>query len=171
MALRIRVKVTVPDEILNVKAVVDAIASAQRQKTAPQMKQLFSQTVDGWDNRPDWSQKQEIETNRIAISVWASGTHEKQYRLVNEGARAHPITPRNPGGFLRFQPGYIPATRPGSLTSSPKQRFGDFIRTRGVSHPGFEARLFDEQVADAITDDFASDMQEAIGNAAKVGKP
>jgi hypothetical protein len=37
----------------------------------------------------------------------------------------------------------------------------------GIKHP----RLFDEQVADAIADDFASDMQEAIGNAAKVGKP
>jgi hypothetical protein len=160
-------KVTIPDEIMNDKAVRDAIASAQRQKTAPQMKQKFSQTVDGWENRPEWSQKQEIETSRIAISVWASGRNENQYRMVNEGAKPHPIYPRNPRGLLRFQPGYISATRPGSMKSSRKQRFGDFVLSRGVSHPGFEPRLFDEQVAEAIGDDFASDMQDAIKSASK----
>lgn len=167
MAPRIRIKVTIPDEILNAKAVQEAIASAQRQKTAPEMKRLFSQTVDGWETRPEWSQKQTIQPSRISVAVWASGRYANQYQIVNEGARPHSIYPRNPRGLLRFQPGYISATRPGSLHSSPKQRLGDPILAHGVKHPGFEARLFDEQVADAIVDEFASDMQEAIKSASK----
>jgi len=170
MPIRVRLTVTVPKEIMNFNAVREAIASAQRRKTAPRMKQLFSQTVDGWEHRPEWSQKQSVQPSRISISVWASGKYENQYRIVNEGAKPHKIRPLNPRGLLRFQPGYISATRPGSLKSFKPYRFGNFIGVRGVSHPGFEPRYFDVQIADVTGEDFVRDMQEAIKVGALVGR-
>lgn len=162
MALRIRIKVTVPKEVFNSQAAIERIARAQREKTAPALKRYFSQTVQGWQNPPDWSQRQTITPHSIAMAVFASGQNADQYRLVNEGARPHAIFPRRMGGMLRFQPGYRAGTRPRTLQSQAFSRFGGFISTGSVQHPGFEPRAFDEAVAEAHYDDFVSDMQAAL---------
>jgi len=169
MAFRIRVSVNVPKEIINVRAVQQAIAKAQRDKTRPQITGLFRQTVDGWSNKPDWSSKQTITTSYISMKVWASGENADQYQIVNNGSPEHPIFPRNLGGFLVFQKGYRSSTRPRVLSSRPFSRFGVTVGARSIPlHPGFDPRAFDETVADAIIDDFRDDMQQAINDSQHV---
>jgi hypothetical protein len=153
--------VTIPKEVINIQNVKDSIVDAQKNKTAPQLRELFSKTVEGWKNPPSWGEKQEIIPSRIAISVFATGENADQYKLVTRGAPPHPILAIN-SGMLHFQPGYTPSTARRVLSSRAFSRFGKFISTQSVHHPGFEARDFDIQVAIESSDDFAKDMQDAI---------
>ena len=165
MPFRITVKVTVPPEVLSASAVRDAIIRAQRTSTAPDLVGLFSRTVNGWHNPPHFSQTQKVTPNSISMSVYPTGPNAGQYALVNNGAKPHSISPTTVGGFLRFQPGYISSTRPRVIASSPYTRFGSYISTRHVNHPGFEAREFDTQIGEDYEQVFARDMQDAISSA------
>lgn len=164
MPVKIGFKVTIPDKIFDSQQMIDRIANAQRTITAPALRRLFQQTTVGWNKKPGWLQNQEIKSNYIAITVFAGGQYAWKYALVNNGAAPHPIYPVN-APRLRFQPGYTPSTRPGVLSSRPKGRFGSFVSVMAVSHPGFEARKFDQAVADAHYPDFIQDMQDAIRRA------
>jgi len=98
-------------------------------------------------------------------------TDSEIYALVNAGSPPHPIYPRK-GGFLRFKPGYRPATTPGQLRSRRAYRSGKYVIARSISdpeHPGFEARNFDELVAKEYDPQFVKDMQEAV-NSVAVGR-
>lgn len=165
MAFRIQMKVTVPDHIMITREVIQAIARAQRDKTAPDLKKLFKQTVSGWSNPPDFLEHQIINSSKISMAVYAGGPNKDQYALVNGGARRHTILPRNQGGYLVFKRGYRASTRPRILSSRALSRFGDTWRVRGVLHPGFEERAFDETIAEQYTDTFTEDMQNAIASA------
>jgi hypothetical protein len=85
---------------------------------------------------------------------------------LNEGARAHPITPKKQGGFLAFRPGYRAATTPGQLQSRRKYRSGKPISTNFVAHPGFEPRRFTELIAAEYASQYGLDMQAAVTKAA-----
>ena len=159
--MAIQIKVTVPDEIVNVPEVRTRIERALRTQTGPDIRRNLQKTVQGWKNKPSWSQLLTNRTNYLSVMVWASGPNASQYGLVNAGSPAHAIRPKG-GGMLRFQPGYRAGTSPGKLTSRSPQRSGTHISARGVSHPGFEARKFDEAVAEEISLDFYYDVQDAI---------
>jgi len=64
--------------------------------------------------------------------------------------------------MLRFQVGYRSATRPRVLSSRAYSRFGNYVSSRGVNHPGFEAREFTKTIAEEYEDTFVHDMQDAI---------
>lgn len=161
MAIGIEISVTAPKEIFNSQVAIERIAAAQRLKTAPKLKALFKETTEGWEHKPDWSERQSIGRDYISMTVFVSGEHAEQYRIVNNGAPAHIITPRS-ARMLRFRTGYVAGTRPRSLTSRAKQRFGNYISTRSVNHPGLEARQFDEVVAETHEPEFRQDMQDAF---------
>ena len=161
MGINIRITVKVPETVFESKFIVDNIARAQREKTAPKLTQLFGKTVVGWRNAPEFSRKQKISTNFISMSVFPSGLGAEQYTLVNEGAQPHIIAPRR-AGLLRFQTGYRPSTKPRFIGSRAFTRSGRFIGARIVSHPGFEARKFDEAIAEEHLPEFVQDMQNAI---------
>jgi hypothetical protein len=163
MPIRISIRVTVPNEILNATAVRNAIIRAQQTNTAPGIKHLFEQTVDGWQNKPDFLQHQEITSDRIAIQVYAGGQYADQYRLVNSGSPPHMI-PSQPG-FLRFQTGYRSATRPRIIASRAYTRYGPFRTAFQVHHPGFEAREFDDVIGETYYPTFQQEMQDAINSA------
>jgi len=158
----ISMKVTVPKEIINSAEKMREIEQALRTKTGPDLRTQFKKTTVGWKNKPDWSQKMTIRTSYLSVSVWASGPNANQYGLVNAGARAHEIRPKNSGGLLHFQPGYRAATKPGRLMSRSAQRSGTHISTPVVRHPGFEGREFDKAVAEEVAPRFADDIQDAI---------
>jgi hypothetical protein len=171
MGLRVSIRVTVPKEVISQIGFQEAIARAQREKTAPELKRLFAKTVEGWENKPYWNQDQKVSSARISMAVSAGGPNADQYALVNNGASPHAIWPRSRNGFLRFQPGYQSATRPHILSSRSKQRFGGFVSARMVNHPGFEAREFDQAVADEYAPYFEQDMQDAIADWVKMSTP
>ena len=167
MALRVSVQLTVPDQVLNPQNVIDEIAKTQRNKTAPEVRRLFKQTVEGWQNPPTFAHRQRIRPDEIAVTIYtAFGRNTDQYALVNAGAPPHDIYPTNPGGWLRFQRGYRSSTRPRVLSSRAYMRYGPFSSARMVHHPGFEAREFDQEIADQYTDTFRDDMQDAVNRGA-----
>ena len=170
MSLRIQMKVTVPKEILSVEAVRRSIADKLQHKTAMDLKTLFRGTTYGWSNKPTWRQKFTDHAAELSEQVYASGPNADQYALVNEGASPHDIPPH--GRFLRFQTGYRASTRPRVLSSRRNYRSGPFVLAKGVGgrfggkfHPGFEARKFDETIAEEYFDTFYHDVQNAISEA------
>jgi len=162
MSISISVKVTVPQSILNDKAMRAEIENALRGRTGPDLLRNFKKTTEGWTHQPTFTQKMSSRPDSISVSV---STTDRQYGIVNAGSPPHTITPRA-GGMLRFQPGYRAATSPRMIGSSPKQRSGATVAARRVSHPGFTAREFDEAIAEEITPRFTQDVQDAIARAA-----
>ena len=161
MAVRVSIEVTIPDRIINDAAVRAEIKKAIKQKTAPDLRRTFKQTVAGWKRPPSFSQRFSNRANSLAVTVFASGARKNQYAIVNFGSPSHRITPKR-GGLLRFRPGYRAATRPRVLSSRTKQRSGSFVTAGSVMHPGFQAREFDITVGKDVEPRFESHVQNAI---------
>jgi hypothetical protein len=157
----IRIKVTVPEIVLDSSFVREKIKQVMRQKTGPDLRKEFKKTVEGWADSPDFSITVYEASNSIITHVFPSGNGTANYTRVNEGAPPHIIRPRH-GGMLRFQTGYRAATSPRVIGSRAKNRYGNVISTPIVHHPGFEARAFDETIALDYYETFVEDIQDAI---------
>lgn len=163
--MRIRVVLTVPQRVLDAEGVIDAIYDTMRTKTAPDVQGLFKRTVEGWHNKPIFSHRMGRGPDHVSVTVYpAFGRNADQYALVNAGSPPHEIRPVT-APFLRFQTGYTPSTRPRVLSSRRYVRFGPYVNRMVVHHPGFEAREFDQEIADQYQDTFRQDMQNAINSA------
>jgi len=164
--VQIKVVVTVPKTVFDDKAMVAELTRVQNSKTAPEVKRLFKNTTGDWQHNVDFQSRQRTTNSSIGVSVFPTGTNAKLYALVNNGAEPHDI-PKSGTTFMRFQPGYRAATTPRVIRSRSKQRFGDYITTYKVRHPGFKGREFDSAIADFYRPEFTRDMQKVIDNQAK----
>jgi len=150
---------------------VEAIERAMETKTKPQLMDLFEKTVSGWQKRPAFESEQVSNTARISIAVFPFGKGKGIYEIVTRGSPPHTITAKSPSRMLRFQTGYIAATNPGSLIGGRSHRYGDFLRTYYVNHPGFPPRDFDKLIAEKIEPEFSSDMQQVFNEVSQsIGK-
>jgi len=165
--VRISIKVELPKDKFERRKWVETIVDAQRTHTVPGLKGLFEGTTHGWERKIDFGWTQIKTSNAIGVQVYPQGEGADVYSILNEGSPEHDIFPKRSGGMLRFQPGYIPSTTPGSLTSRKKYRFGEPVFARGVSHPGFTARKFTEKIRDNYETRFAAEMQAAFAEAAR----
>lgn len=164
MAISMRVKVTIPELVIDSALVRNAIQRKMETKTGPDLQKEFRKTVDGWSNPPPFNPHVYHGTSLRTVVY----TESERYIFVNNGTSAHRITPKGARGLLRFQPGYRAATKPGVIGSSRPSRFGEHVTSRGVYHPGVEARNFDQVIAEEYADTFVEDIQDAISMA--VGK-
>lgn len=170
----IRISVHVSGKDLKDVNFQSIIARKQRNTTAPELIKLFSGTVDGWENKPNFGYKQIINSSRVGVTVGPQGSFGGSnrayniYNLVSRGSPAHPI-PKQPfkRKWLHFRTGYVSSTRPGDLISNRKSYSGSWVMARQVNHLGFEAREFDKHIAEEYNPKFVSDMQEAINEAVK----
>ena len=162
----IRVTVTVPKEVFNAQAVVEAIKRMLRTQTAPDLTAMFQTTTEGWKNQPGWLRNYEFSPTRLSVRVYPGGKAAEIYALVNSGSPPHPIRARR-APTLRFQTGYRAATSPRVLTSRAASRFGPVITPVQVHHPGFEAREFDETIAKEYRPVFEQDVQDTINKAVR----
>ena len=164
----IRIKVTVPKEKFADKHWVNTIADVMKTKTAPDLRREFLKTVFGWsaEKKPHFTRQLKRTSHSISMSVFDREEGDI-YSLVNAGSPAHTITPKSPRGFLRFKPGYRSATTAGSIQSRRAYRSGKFVGAKIVHHPGFEARKFDELIAEDCRVTFEGDMQKAFDKAAR----
>lgn len=161
MPISIRVTVKIPELVFDSALVRHAIQRTLETKTGPDLSKEFKKTVEGWTNPPRFNPHIH-HVQKLSAEV---STESERYNFVNNGTAAHRITPKRAGGLLRFQPGYRAATRPGVIGSSRPSRFGDHISSRGVLHPGVEARNFDEVIAEGYAETFVEDIQDAISMA------
>lgn len=167
MPLRVKLSIEIPTKNMADIHIATALAQKQRNVTAQEVIRDFEGTVEGWVERPEFHYRSIVNSQRIAVQVFPYGRGKSKYELVNAGSPSHIITARRPGGFLRFQTGYRSATTAGSLSSRSKYRFGGFMRTYSVNHPGFEARDFPKLIAAKNADKFALDMQDAVNEAVR----
>lgn len=167
--MRIRVVLTVPQRVLDAEGVIDAIYDTMRTKTAPEVQGLFKRTVEGWHNKPIFTHRMGRGPDHVSVTVYPGfGKNADQYAWVTHGTKLHRIpfegtVPRS--GFLRFQSGYTPATKPRVLSSQPYRRFGPYVK-RSFVYQKITAREFDQEIADQYQDTFRQDMQNAINTAA-----
>jgi len=164
----ISIKVTLPKVEFARKKWLDSIASKQRAKALPKLRELFKKTTFGWSTKPDFGWSQKKTSSEITINVYPRGEGSDIWNLLNEGSPRHRI-PKT--GFTRmvYRPGYKAATRPGSLQSGRKYRSGKPRVAYSVNHPGFAARKFTELIAEEYAKEFAMDMQEAVTEVARRG--
>lgn len=159
MPISIQIKVTVPKEVFKIEEWRRRVLHIQNVKTGPELQKLFRKTVEGWEKKPRFYKRKHETANQIGVIVHpAEDKAGEIYALVNSGAKPHTIRPRR-GGFLRFQTGYRAASRPRFIGGGRKARFGRFISTPIVRHPGFEAREFDSAIAEVYAPTFFKDMQ------------
>lgn len=161
MSPSIRITVTVPKEILNVQRVRDEILTTMLRKNTPELISEFRKTTEGWKTNVRFSYLLKQKTSSISLFIKPVGKNADIYSLVNNGSPAHKIFARN-SPTLRFQEGYVPSTSPRVIGSRRNRRFGRLRTPLSVSHPGFEAREFDDVIAEKYTPVFERDMQDAI---------
>lgn len=81
----------------------------------------------------------------IRVEIMAQGD-EKQldvFKWVDKGTEAHIILPKKPGGMLAFKGGYSAKTAPiARYGVGTGKASGAKVYSRGVFHPGTEAREF-----------------------------
>lgn len=159
----IRLKAIMPKDmsVFEANAYIGRLARKQLSETIPALETVFRHTVDGWEHKPQFRGQQKITRDAITMTVGPSGPNADQYELVNSGSPPHTIQAQR-GGMLKFQRGYRAATSPRMLSSRAKYRFGGYVSTPLVHHPGFEAREFDAEIRDLFEPIFAADMQEAM---------
>jgi hypothetical protein len=119
------------------KALPNAVKKGMRQ-AAEKMLEDFEQTTKTWQ-RPVTFAIEPVGEYDLAV-----GTNDEIWRYVDEGTKAHTITPR--GRFLRFSPGGTPKTRPGVLTSTSGRAGSGTVYARQVHHPGSAPRDFTGQI-------------------------
>lgn len=109
---------------------------------AMDIKADFQVTTQTWSDRPVFKIKKDgIETTLIF-------TDSLIYFWLNDGTRSnYPITPKRPGGSLRFNSKYKSKTRPNNIGSRPGGSSPPVRYAKRVIHPGIKARKFSKAIA------------------------
>lgn len=162
----ITVKVLLPESKFVSKGWLNEIARVQRRTSVPRLRKLFQKTVFGWSKKTDFGWVQKRSAGEMSITMYPQGIHADIWELVNAGSPRHRI-PKHGTTYMKFRPGYRSATTPGRLQSRRAYRSGKPRVAYVVNHPGFEARKFDELIAQEYENPFINDMQDAINTIAK----
>lgn len=147
------------DVVGMVQALADAVIAMNQEVLAD-----FEQTTATWEHPVRFAQNIEVSQNRIEATVT---TEDEIYTYVDKGTRPHLILPVR-AKALRFQSGYKAKSVPNVIGSQAGGPFGDDVFSKGVMHPGTEARNFDETIRKKWEPIFKTRMQAAMKTAAKV---
>lgn len=99
----------------------------------------YESTVATWKKKPHFYSTRQKNT----IIVW---TDDKIYQYVNYGTSAHLIFPKR-ARALRFRAGYRAKTHVRVIKAGSGGSFGATRFSKGVIHPGTEARNFDQEIS------------------------
>jgi hypothetical protein len=95
-------------------------------------------------------------------------TDDEIYGYVEEGTRAHDITPKR-AKRLRFATGGSPKTAPNVIGSTGGRRGSAVVFARRVRHPGSKARNFSKTIADKHQKQLEVRLGRAIGDVLERG--
>lgn len=148
-------KVILPKSlVIDVAAQRRAITNALT-ATARGIKADFGVTTQTWDDRPTFTISSPSPFER------ETSTDHAVYAMLNEGTKAHEIRPKA-GKVLRFSSVFRPKTIPGQIVSLRGARGGDAVFSRGVHHPGTEAREWDKVIAEKWDKQLPEIFQRAV---------
>jgi len=150
-------------KIIDEKAIMDEIEKTLRNVTGKKLQIDFKKTVRTWNNKPSFKKVFAKLPNQMVEKVFPTGSNRDQYYYVHEGTRARLIVPRPGNRALKFQAGYIAATKKGGVSSKHASRHGDTVfATKVTRYKGIEARKFSAAIAKKNQRQFEADIQEAI---------
>jgi len=134
-------------------------------KSKPELIQAHNRVVANWENKPVFKARKRIRKIGITIFVFASGEAAQIWRWVTGGTKGGykiPKRARKAGNPLRFKTGYKPKTAAVGKFGGPGVSTGPWASAHQVTHPGIEARRFEEAIADDYKRTFARDIENAM---------
>lgn len=154
---------------VGIKVIIPKRAMAEPRKMAQAIKNAldgaakaaqvdFNVTAQTWQHKPAFTIDSPSDFSRVI------GTDDEVYGYVNSGTRPHVIKPRN-GKVLAFGSSFSPKTAPRVIGSGGGSKGGGTVFSRGVNHPGTDAREFDQAKAEKWTDLLPQTIQRAIDSA------
>jgi hypothetical protein len=121
--------------------------------------------VARWKNKPDFGDDFTVTRDRIECLIKPKGSRKviSIFKYVDKGTKPHLIFPKTPGGSLFFRSGYSARTKAvAKYNVGSGQSFGAWIQSKGVAHPGNDARLFMETFAKELVPSLQSRVQKEI---------
>jgi uncharacterized membrane protein len=142
-------------DLFNLSAVARAVTSTLIEATGDARSDL-QKTTASWKHKVDF-----------AISPIEGGfqvdTGDKIWKYVDEGTRAHIITPKH-GKVLSFGPGSRPKTAVRVIGSTAGAAGGAKVVAHRVNHPGTDAREFTETVQEKWNAELPKRISAALGS-------
>lgn len=131
----------------------------------------FQRTTRTWRNKPPFAhlvvmRGMKDAVVRAGLTSWVHGSaivgkNAEVWGMLNVGTRPHPIRPRR-AKLLRFRTGYKAKTTPRQMTSRAGGTYGDVVFSRGVMHPGTDAREWTETEYNRRIGPFRKNVAKAI---------
>jgi len=145
---------------LNIKEIEKALL-AEAESIANDIELDFALTVGTWKRDVEFEKL--VASTRLGIEILVD-TDDEIYRYVNEGTKPHVILPKR-AKALAFKSGYKAKTIVGKKVARTGGSFGSTVFSKGVIHPGTEARDFDEIIAKEWNKKFKRRMEKAMKKA------
>lgn len=123
--------------------------------TAKAIKADFGVTTQTWGHRPEFAITSPSPYEREV------STDDPVYGMLNEGTPEHEIRPRH-SKVLRFQTPFRSKTVPRQIRSRKGATGKQEVFSRGVHHPGTEARKWDEAIFEKWDRQMGTIFQRAI---------
>ena len=128
----------------------------------PHFIKAFERVVCNWEHKPEFKARKYVRANSIAVYVFPAGQYKKIWKYVSAGTKGPYKIPKTGPGYLAFQIGYKPKTKPPGKFGGPGVATGPWIRgVMQVEHPGIKAREFEKTIADDERDWYSREMENA----------
>ena len=157
---KVSLKAVVPTkDVIDTKQLLGVIKGAAVE-TARGMRADFLKTTRTWKHRVVFTIQITVDGNAQATVY----TDDDIYNYVNGGTKPHMIKPRRKKR-LAFGVPFRAKTRVGFLGSGNGKRGNTMVFSKGVMHPGTDARNFDKVIADKWQTPYEQLMQRRVDNA------
>jgi len=144
-----------------------AIEDVLNKEVKPPLLRSFRNVMVNWETKIPFKGRTSQKPDSVRLRILPFGSDINIWRWVSRGTKPHIIRARRAPQlvFLWGGPGsYKPKTKPIGKFGGPGVVVGGSIhRTQQVSHPGTEARKFEE----VISADFKRDFSRIMNNAFK----
>ena len=138
------------------------LADALDAEVKPHLVGEFDKVVADWDHKPEFKARKFIRGDRIWVNIFPAGIFKQIWKWVSGGTKGPYKIPKGGPGYLAFRTGYVPRTRPVGKFGGPGKATGAWRRgVMQVTHPGIEARKFEETIAKEQKKWFSRTMNNA----------
>ena len=128
----------------------------------PHFIQRFELVVENWKHKPKFQARKYITGDYIKLAVYPTGPNKQIYEWVTEGTKGGYKIPKAGPGYLAFQLGYKPKTKPPGKIGGPGVYTGPWVRgVMQVTHPGIKARDFESVIMKEEKDWNSREMENA----------
>jgi hypothetical protein len=137
-----------------------------RKRIQPPVTKRLEIIVANWKHSPDFKAKEKSTENSFTIHIFPTGDGVDQWRWVSLGTKGPYPIPKAGPGYLAFQIGYQPKTKPKGQFGGPGTATGPWRRgVMQVEHPGIEPRKFEESVIEQMQPWYQKTMDDIVSNA------